>query len=871
MSSSQVDKAPVDTGTATSGGGSGGTSPRSGRATTSTVAPGLPDPKRQYRAAVAAVAPSGTQSIRPPPQPQPQRERFADLKWMFGRELRPPSSLTREQIESRVLSSARVQSAIDQCISGGAESSSTSSAPPTRAESRRAAAAIFASMYATIDPTVVRASAYALRKVWRQMYEGIRVNEDGIEQLQRFAKARTPVVLCPMHKSHIDYLLLTYVCCAYNLFPPHIIAGANLNMPLVGSILRHGGGLFIRRSFGTDELYKAVFAEYLHVILDSGHMLEVYVEGTRSRQGKVKRPKTGVLTVLVDELANGRLGDRDIMLVPIALSYDKVIEGATYVNEMLGARKQKESLTQTLNSINHVVRLNFGSIDVSIGQAISMREALHMPAPGSAVPRDHAFLSSSPAAADGLPYHARSPADQKRLVLSLAHRVCYELNRRAVVSATSIVAAVLLTNLHRGISRRALLERTDTLKRMVLERGGAVAPIFSSEPLPAVVERALSVLSKLIQQQHGIVYGFRNYTALELSIYRNQLLHLFIAEAMVCVAMAAEYNDAITRAKTRTTAGATDAALAGAAGAGVQVSKARLISSVRFISQLLKFEFIFAPAPDIETNVEETLDALIARQILLPAPTVAGVQSSSAGPAAATAASASSPVSSCSALLLAPSGVESLLMLAMLAWPFIETYWVALASLHALLPDRIFEASKLAELASRRAEALYYSGGVEFYESMNTEYLLNAYEWCVSQGILRVHQVAAGTRMLQLTPEFQQAPRADATPAADASGASASCDGRPTSLRDLLMRVGRFRKSQLLASAQSSSLLDAFVRELHGAGATGELDQPMPTQTSAAAASATILPGGHTSGAQAAAQVARDVLRRPLATLKARL
>jgi len=165
MSSSQVDKAPVDTGTATSGGGSGGTSPRSGRATTSTVAPGLPDPKRQYRAAVAAMAPSGTQSIRPPPQPQPQRERFADLKWMFGRELRPPSSLTREQIESRVLSSARVQSAIDQCISGGAESSSTSSAPPTRAESRRAAAAIFASMYATIDPTVVRASASALRKV----------------------------------------------------------------------------------------------------------------------------------------------------------------------------------------------------------------------------------------------------------------------------------------------------------------------------------------------------------------------------------------------------------------------------------------------------------------------------------------------------------------------------------------------------------------------------------------------------------------------------------------------------------------------------------------------------------------------------------
>ncbi len=128
--------------------------------------------------------------------------------------MQPPSSLTREQVEATVMSSALVQAAIEKTTGDAA-----SGAPSGRDDARKAAKEMFASMYADVQQPTVRSAIYVMRKVWRTMYEGIRVNEDGIQMLHEFAAERTPVVLLPMHKSHVDYLLLTYVCAAYNLFP----------------------------------------------------------------------------------------------------------------------------------------------------------------------------------------------------------------------------------------------------------------------------------------------------------------------------------------------------------------------------------------------------------------------------------------------------------------------------------------------------------------------------------------------------------------------------------------------------------------------------------------------------------------------------
>jgi glycerol-3-phosphate O-acyltransferase len=302
--------------------------------------------------------------------------------------------------------------------------------------------------------------------------------------LQNLSNQGVPYVLCPMHKSHIDYLLLSYVCFAYHIFPPHVISGENLNIPLVGPVLSWRGGVFIRREFGQDDLYKAIFNEYVAQLLLLGHNLECFIEGARSRTGKLKNPKTGFLSVLVDIIASGRL-EKDIALIPIAISYDKVIEGATFVNEMLGAKKQKESLTGLINSLNHVIRLNFGSIDISICQPISLRSSL--PSPSSS-------------------FIGMAANDKRRIIKAIAYNVMYSMNLRLVISPTAMVATVLLTQLNRGIPRKAVIEKTEWIKNQVILRGGSVAHIFTVESTPKIVDRALKVLSKVRLTTDKYVY-----------------------------------------------------------------------------------------------------------------------------------------------------------------------------------------------------------------------------------------------------------------------------------------------------------------------------------------------------------------------------
>jgi len=826
--------------------------PPSSSSSSSSSSTRLPSASSQYRSALHAA--TSTPTIRPPPPPPPKRERFADLKWSLSRELNPPAASqlhgfggSKEQIAARVLASPRVQEAIERIAAdthNGGSGSSSSASGASREEAMQMTRQIFDGMYSTINETNIRMAIYAMRKVWRSMYEGIRVNEDGIQMLHEFAAAGTPVVLLPMHKSHIDYLLLTYVCAAYSKYPPFIIAGDNLNIPLVGRVLRHGGGLFIRRTFGDDVLYKAVFFEYLSFLLSSGYSLEVFIEGTRSRQGKLKTPRTGVLTVLADILASGTLGSKDIMLVPIAISYDKVIEGSTFVNEMLGARKQKETLTATINSINHVVRLNFGSIDISICPALSMREHLGLTSiPHSLSPHPPPPSSSSHSSSGSRLFLQASSAEQKRLITSLAHKILYQMNLRLVVSPTAIVATVLLTHLHRGISRKELIARVDAVRCMIIERGGNVAHLFEVESVPSIVDRTLKVLSKLISDQHGIVFGYRQITSLELSIYRNQLIHFFVAESIMCVAMAAEFQSERhirnhARSNANNANNGDSASSAAASSTTVMVDKFKLLESVRFVSKLLKAEFIFKPTPDLQENVEEALEALCTRGVLRVVDEhVDGEAGKKDGQASAQPAAAGSLASRTRYVCLHPSGVDTFLFLCMLIWPFVEVYFVSIASLFVLLPDQVMEQTRLADIASRRAEALFYSGGIDFYESMNKDSIINAFEWCVKQGVLRAHQVG-GIKMLQLTPEYQHQPEDLAFVSSLTSSSTSSSSSAPSSttapasrfipliphsdrksLRSFVLRVAHFRKIRLLSSDENRSLLQIFVSDL---AATGE-------------------------------------------------
>ncbi len=186
---------------------------------------------------------------------------------------------------------------------------------------------------------VVRALELFLSWLWTRLYDGTELHN--FDTVTRIA-AGHEIVYVPCHRSHIDYLLLSYIIIRKGLTPPHIAAGANLNLPLVGSLLRRGGAFFLRRSFKGEPLYAAVFHEYLHLMLARGFPIEYFIEGGRSRSGRMLTPKAGILGMTVQSFI--REHARPLVFVPVYIGYEKLIEGRSYLGELAGKPKQRESL-----------------------------------------------------------------------------------------------------------------------------------------------------------------------------------------------------------------------------------------------------------------------------------------------------------------------------------------------------------------------------------------------------------------------------------------------------------------------------------------------------------------------------------------------
>ncbi len=186
------------------------------------------------------------------------------------------------------------------------------------------------------------------------------------------------LVYLPNHRSHVDYLLLSYLVHAQGLAPPHIAAGANLNFPVVGPLLRRGGAFFLRRSFKGEPLYAAVFREYLHAMLAKGFPIAYFIEGGRSRSGRTLAPKGGLLGMTVESFM--REHPRPLLLVPVYFSYEKLLEGRTLVAELEGQPKEGESLG-ALVRVARNLRREYGSVHVNFGAPLSIDQFLDREAP----------------------------------------------------------------------------------------------------------------------------------------------------------------------------------------------------------------------------------------------------------------------------------------------------------------------------------------------------------------------------------------------------------------------------------------------------------------------------------------------------------
>lgn len=336
---------------------------------------------------------------------------------------------------------------------------------PARAE--RKALHYLEEIAANYNYTTVRALEKLLDLVWTSIFKGVRVRN--FEAVAEVAK-QGQIIWMPCHRSHLDYMLLSYVMFKKGLVTPHVAAGVNLSFWPAGPVLRRGGAFFIRRSFTGNKLYAHVLSQYIDFLMHNSFPVEFFHEGGRSRIGKLLTPKYGILSFCVSSILKRRAANTYI--IPVYFGYDKVMEDGSYAAELGGMKKQKESVWQLLRSVRFLFS-NYGSVDVSFGAPIHFGDAWKdFFSRGHAnpdLPEDQGVLPASLVdTPEGL--SSRDPRVQT-FVRALARRVNQGINATSVASGSSLLTSALCAQIENDIPRVLLWERVRMLHGLVSRLG----------------------------------------------------------------------------------------------------------------------------------------------------------------------------------------------------------------------------------------------------------------------------------------------------------------------------------------------------------------------------------------------------------------
>jgi glycerol-3-phosphate O-acyltransferase len=380
---------------------------------------------------------------------------------------------------------------------------------------------------ASMSIVTIRFLEVVLSWLWNRIYNGIAVNN--IQEVKEVAQDNA-VVYVPCHRSHIDYLLLSYVLYKNGLMPPHIAAGINLNMPIVGPILRRGGAFFMRRSFRDNPLYATVFNEYMHVMFSRGYSVEYFIEGGRSRTGRMLQPRPGMLSMTVRSFLRDHR--KPIVFVPVYFGYEKVMEGRSYLGELRGKKKQKESVFGLAKTVRKLTN-SFGRVAVNFGDAIPLAQVLDTVHDSW---RDEAYDAEY------------RPAWLTDAVDVLAQRVAANINASVAVNPIGMTATVLLGTERLAMDEGQLIRLMDQYARLLTTFPYAetvTLPEGSGKDWIAYCE-SMGLITRQ-PQKLGDIIALEGSNATLMTYYRNNIQHLFALPSLI--ASLFENKDSLRRDK----------------------------------------------------------------------------------------------------------------------------------------------------------------------------------------------------------------------------------------------------------------------------------------------------------------------------------
>ncbi len=427
-----------------------------------------------------------------------------------------PGLSSRRTVINALLGSETVLQAIQTEVAGGKDEASE------RLRARKYAEEIAADL----TFSTIRILDRLLGWFWNRIFDGIVVHHT--ERLRNIATSHE-VVYMPSHRSHLDYLLMSYVLYYNGLVPPHIAAGINMNFWPMGGTLRRGGAFYLRRSFNGNELYSTVFREYMHMLLTRGYSVNFYTEGGRSRTGRLLAPRAGLLGMTVDSFL--RDAQRPIVLVPVYVGYDRLMEASSYAKELRGGSKKKESIFELLKLVK-VLKQSFGKAHLSFGKPVHLGEYLDEQQPNWREDSKKVGFDDSWV---------------KPVVNDLANKVMRRINAAAVVNPIGLLGLALLAEPAHTLGERELAQRIDGLLALLKRLRYSDDIVIDENLTGATVIDEAAPLIRLERIAHpwGDLLAVTGKSAAQLTYYRNNLQHLVVLPGLVASLL--HYDDSRTR------------------------------------------------------------------------------------------------------------------------------------------------------------------------------------------------------------------------------------------------------------------------------------------------------------------------------------
>ena len=416
---------------------------------------------------------------------------------------------------------------------------------------------------ANYNYTLIQLAEKVLDWIWNNIFDGIEVDNNSLQKVKQASRHHT-LVYIPCHKSHTDYMIISSILFQNKLSLPCVAAGKNLAFWPLGPLFRRGGAFFIRRSFKGLKFYAEVFSLYVKTLVQLGHNIEFYIEGGRSRTGKMVLPKLGLLAILIQAVEEGFCDD--LVFVPISICYDRIPEEESYLTELSGGARVQENIGQLVRA-RRFLKKRYGRVYVQFAEPLSLQHYLQR---------------------FGGDFSTLAPKDRHVLYRDFGYRIINSINQASLVTPHALAASALLASSRRGVSVGEFQEICRIFYDFLVDTGAQLSKTLRN--FDTLIDETLKdferskLIGKLKDEDDDLeeeVFTVEDSKRLALEYYKNNLIHFLISAAYVSSSILGQQT--------------------------FRFSRAQLLEDVAFMKDFFKFEFVY----DNEIKNEDLVDDVI--------------------------------------------------------------------------------------------------------------------------------------------------------------------------------------------------------------------------------------------------------------------